>query len=311
MRVLVDLAQLGTLRAVAASTGYSTSAVSQQLARLQAELGAPLVEPVGRRLVLTPAGIAFLPHARAALAALDAGRGELGGEGPLRGLVRVAGYATSVLRDIAPATRRLRERHPGLEVHIQEREPDEIRTLLAEDAIDVGVVYDHSLTPHPGLGEPFAVAPLQLAVHARERRAAPAIIGDPDTVWIANSRAADEDEIIRRLTASSDVVPRIHHHIDSIRLVTQLVADGHGAALIADDTERHPAVRYVELDGLAGTRRSYTVTRPGRERWRLAAAVIDELRAPLGTPAASAVSGRAATPSAAGAPTDSRPARSR
>ncbi len=280
MRVLVDLSELGTLRAVAAATGYSTSAVSQHLARLQAELGAALVEPVGRRLVLTPAGLAFLPHARTALAELDAGRGELRDEGPLRGLVRVAGYATSVLRDIAPAVRRLRERHPALEVRMQEREPDEIRTLLAEDAIDVGVVYDHSLTPHRGLPEPFAAAPMQLAVHPAERRAGREIIGDPETVWIANSRATDEDEIIRQLTAPADVVPHIAHHIDSIRLVTQLVAEGHGVALIADDTERHPAVRYVDVDGLAGTRRSYTITRPGRERWHLVAAVIDEIQAP-------------------------------
>ncbi|MFJ9543832.1 LysR family transcriptional regulator [Streptomyces sp. NPDC101225] len=65
MRVLVELAEHGTLRAAADVTGYSTSAVSQQLAVLQRSLGVVLVEPVGRTLALTPAGRAFLPRTRA------------------------------------------------------------------------------------------------------------------------------------------------------------------------------------------------------------------------------------------------------
>ncbi len=278
LRVLVDLAELGTLRAVAASTGYSTSAVSQQLARLQAELGQAIVEPVGRRLELTPAGRAFLPHARAVLGELEAARGRLADDGPLEGTVRVAGYATSILRHIAPAVRALRAEHPGVDVRMEEREPGEIRALLAADAIDIGVVYDHSLLPRGGSRPPYAESPMLLAVHPGDRREGAVIIADPGTAWIANSRATDDDEIIARLVAPTGLVPRIDHHIDSIQLVTQLVADGHGSALVAADAAGHEGVRYVELGGLAGTRRSFTVTRPGREAWREIAALIAFIR---------------------------------
>lgn len=269
LRVLVDLADLGTLRAVAAATGYSTSAVSQHLARLQNELGLTLVEPIGRRLALTPAGQALLPHARNALTELEAARGELDSIGPLRGVIRVAGYATAVLRHITPAVGALRQQHPDLDIRIEEREPDEIRTLLAQDAIDVGIVYDHSLVPRPGLGRPYATARMLLAVHPADKRPWRDVVADVDTVWIANSRASDDDEVIHHVTASAGVAPRIHHHIDSIELVTQLVADNHGTALVAADATRHPAVRYLDLDGAAGDRRSYTTTRPGREHWPL------------------------------------------
>src|SRR5690348_1080878 len=146
LRVLVELADHGTLRAVADVTGYSTSAVSQQLAALQRATDAVLVEPAGRRLALTPAGRAFLPHARTVLATLDAARGDLVG-GPPVGEVRLAGYASALALDVVPAVARLRERHPGLTVAIQEREPDEVLALLAEDAVDVGLVYDFSLVP--------------------------------------------------------------------------------------------------------------------------------------------------------------------
>ncbi|MEY4174720.1 MAG: hypothetical protein RI900_1885, partial [Actinomycetota bacterium] len=71
LRVLVELADRGTLREVAATTGYSASAVSQHLASLQRELGVRLTEPVGRLLALTPVGRDFVPLARAALAAVE------------------------------------------------------------------------------------------------------------------------------------------------------------------------------------------------------------------------------------------------
>ena len=77
LRVLVELAERGTLRAVAAATGYGTSAVSQQLAGLERAAGARLVEPDGRRLRLTPAGKSLLPHARRILVAIDEAKTDL------------------------------------------------------------------------------------------------------------------------------------------------------------------------------------------------------------------------------------------
>ena len=50
LKVLVELSRLGTMSAVAAATGYGTSAVSQQLAALQREAGVPLLESAGRRV---------------------------------------------------------------------------------------------------------------------------------------------------------------------------------------------------------------------------------------------------------------------
>ncbi|MFH9089732.1 LysR family transcriptional regulator [Streptomyces sp. NPDC017673] len=282
MRVLVGLADHGTLRAVADVTGYSTSAVSQHLAALQRSLDVVLVEPVGRRLAFTPAGRALLPHARAMLAAFDAARGDLRPEGPLTGQVRLAGYATGLARHVIPALTVLRARHPDLTVTMEEREPAEARALLDRDETDIGLVYDLSLVPRDIPAAAYSHVPIDLVVAATEDRAPEEIIIDPTTNWIVNSRGSDDAELVHRVTARYGVSPRIHHRIDSLDLVVRLTAAGLGTALMAADGPRHPHVRHLPLHGAAGYRRSYALTRPGRQDWCANAAVVAAITAAQG-----------------------------
>src|SRR3954471_14064225 len=72
LRALVELSRLGTMTAVATSTGYGTSAVSQQLAALERQVGTRLLESHGRRVRLTPAGRRLAEHGRTILAAVTA-----------------------------------------------------------------------------------------------------------------------------------------------------------------------------------------------------------------------------------------------
>jgi DNA-binding transcriptional LysR family regulator len=277
LRVLVELADHGTLRAVADVTGYSTSAVSQQLAALQRDCGVVLVEPAGRRLALTPAGRALLPHAREVLARLDAARGDLDPAGEPVGTVRLAGFASALVRHVVPAVARLRVRHPRLDVTMAEREPQEVEELLAHDEVDVGLVYDFSLVPRGPAGVLFEEVPMSLVVPAGEHRGLAELLTDPATGWITNSRAPDDDELIARVGARVGARPRIAHRIDSLDLVVRIVAAGLGVALIAGDGPRTDGARYVDLAGEAGTRRGYARTRPGRESWSANAALVDAL----------------------------------
>jgi len=56
LKLLLELSRLGSMREVAEATHVTTSTVSQQIAALAREAGAPLIEPDGRRVRLTPAG---------------------------------------------------------------------------------------------------------------------------------------------------------------------------------------------------------------------------------------------------------------
>src|ERR671918_300323 len=71
LRLLRELADRGTIAAVAQALDYTPSAVSQQLSALEREVGAPLLEKAGRRLRLTDAGLALVEHAAALLARDD------------------------------------------------------------------------------------------------------------------------------------------------------------------------------------------------------------------------------------------------
>src|SRR5690242_5561856 len=90
LRLLRELDERGTLGAVAASLGYSPSAVSQQLAVLEKEAGVPLLEKAGRGVRLTDAGRLLSRHAGVLLAAAEAARADLASlTGEVRGTVRV------------------------------------------------------------------------------------------------------------------------------------------------------------------------------------------------------------------------------
>src|SRR5580692_46126 len=89
LRLLRDLAHLGTIAAVAQARAYTPSAVSQQLAALQRDAGVPLLEHTGRRVSLTPAGAALAGQTEEILALLERAAAGLaaartGLAGPLR-----------------------------------------------------------------------------------------------------------------------------------------------------------------------------------------------------------------------------------
>jgi DNA-binding transcriptional LysR family regulator len=289
MRVLVELDRRGTLGAVAEATGYSKSAISQQLAALQRAVGVPLAERVGRRLRLTPAGRVLLPPASQLLARVEAARGTLDPGAEPVGEVRVAAFASLLTGSVLRAIRELSARHPRLAISLQEREPREVDIMLTDDEVDVGLVYDYSLVPryrpdHAAV-RLIAERPMALIVPSGRpdgRDEGPAgILGGGRAEWITNSRGSDDDELLRRVTAAHGATARVAHRIDSLGLITELVAAGIGVGLMVSDGPAHPGVRYVDLAGAAGSRRVYACTRPGRAAWRNNATVVSAVAAAL------------------------------
>ena len=140
LRLLRELADRGTIAAVAQALDYTPSAVSQQLSALEREVGAPLLEKAGRRLRLTDAGLALVEHAAALLARAEQAEAELERlQGELRGTVRMAAFQTAALAFLADLLRRVAERHPGLRVEYVEDEPENALPALALGELDLVV----------------------------------------------------------------------------------------------------------------------------------------------------------------------------
>ena len=145
--MLLRLSQVGSMREVAEQLDVTTSTVSQQIAALAREVRTPLLEPVGRRVRLTPAGQRLADHAITILAAVDAARNDLDPTADPAGTVRVAGFATAIRRSLLPLMSDLSTHHPNVRLKIYEHEPIEADSLLSRDEVDLVLTYDYNLAP--------------------------------------------------------------------------------------------------------------------------------------------------------------------
>src|SRR6476469_9186462 len=147
LEMLLELSRLGSMRAVAGTLHVTTSTVSQQIASLAHEVRAPLTEPEGRRVRLTPAGRRLADHAVTILAAIEAARRDLDPTAPPAGTVRVAAYASAFRQMLLPVVRILAGQWPEVRLRLFEHEPAEALALLAADEIDLALTYDYNLAP--------------------------------------------------------------------------------------------------------------------------------------------------------------------
>ncbi|SCG63556.1 LysR family transcriptional regulator [Micromonospora halophytica] len=287
LRLLRELARLGSMREVAEDLGVTTSTVSQQLAVLSREVGATLIEPQGRRVRLTPAGRRLAEHAVTILAAVDAARLDLDPAAEPTGTVRVAGFATAVRRSLLPVAADLAARHPRVRLRIHEHEPAEAYALLAADDVDLALTYDYHLAPAP-VDRAVEVIPLwstawSLGVPAPAPQpggsAADVFAPFREHDWIVNSRNTADEVVVRAVAAMAGFEPRIEHRADSLELVQDLIVAGLGVGLLPADQPTIPGVRLLPLAGPEVVLRSYAVTRRGRAAWPPLALILTLLRA--------------------------------
>ncbi len=151
LRLLREVRARGTISAAAAALGYSTSAVSQQLAVLEREVGAPLFQKAGRNIRLTAAGHALADRADALLRDVEAAEAELAEivAGRLAGVVRVAAFQSAVLRIVAPAVKMLAADHPDIVVEVTEAEVEQAAPALRLQQLDVVVGDEYDDQPRP------------------------------------------------------------------------------------------------------------------------------------------------------------------
>lgn len=284
LRALVELSRRGTMGAVAAATGYGTSAVSQQLAALEKQVGVPLLEASGRRVRLTPAGRRLADHGVGILAAVTTAELDVAARTAPHGVVRIAGHTMALQNFLIPAIPMLARSFPEVWLELHEGEPPEVMALLDDEQIDLGFVYEYSLVPrnwrHPQTL--LHRSPMVLAVPADadvpDRIRTPADLQPfRDFPWIANSRDSADDELTNRLCALGGWTPTIRHRADSLDLVIDLVLAGQGISVLVADAAAAQRVRTIALDLADVERRMWSVVRAGTGSWPATAAVIDEV----------------------------------
>lgn len=284
LRVLVDLHRLGTMRAVAKATGYGTSTVSVQLAALEKQVGAVLLERVGRTVRFTPAGRRLVEHAEQILTAVEAAQADVGPRGGPGGLLRIAASASVLSADLIPVAARLRTTHPALRLEMQEREPDEVAELLAADEVDLGFAYDYNVVPRfvedGTTVRHICSTPILLAVPAGKFgpiRTIEDLRLLKDEPWVANSRGVDDTELVEFLCGMAGFAPAVAHRADSLGLALDFVAADLGVALVPAFVPPRDEIEMLPLPADIARRRMFAVTRPGRHAWPAIALVVEEV----------------------------------
>src|SRR6476660_1463455 len=143
LRVLREVAYRGSFSAAAEALDYTQSAVSQQIATLEAETGVALLERHPRGVTLTAAGQTLVRHAEGILARLEAAEGALAAIAGLRGgRLRMASFASAGATLMPLAIANFTTSYPDVELTLAEGEPEEIVPRLRAGELDLALLFE-------------------------------------------------------------------------------------------------------------------------------------------------------------------------
>jgi DNA-binding transcriptional LysR family regulator len=141
LRHFVLVAQHGTFTAAASHAHVTQPALTASIKRLEAQMGARLLDRGRGGATLTTAGEALLPRARAALSAVEEGRRAVAEViGLTVGSVRVGAGATVCTYYLPRTLAKFRARHPGVQISLREANPDDLLDALEDGALDLVIL---------------------------------------------------------------------------------------------------------------------------------------------------------------------------
>ncbi|MGW4441821.1 LysR family transcriptional regulator [Streptomyces sp. NPDC004682] len=298
LRVLVEVAHAGSIAEAARTLAFTPSALSQQIAKLEAELGARLLERRPGGVVPTPVGAVLVEHGERVIGALRQARTAVDtalGVQPRH--LALGSFATAAQTLVPAALAELKSRYPDAELSLVDIEPPDGYGLVTSGDLDALITHRYPglpQVPHPGLERrPLLADPLRLVLlpnHQLARhteRDGIALDRLTDETWISGAPGIPNRVCLQHLAHQAKFEPRVAYESADYHVILALVAAGLGIALVPEsvlaDTDRS-RVAVCELRGLAPVRETAVVHR------RRPTVLVRELTAFLRT-AADAVSG--------------------
>lgn len=283
LRILRELADRGTVAATARAMDMTPSAVSQQLKVLAREAGVDLLEPDGRRVRLTDAGLALVVRAESVLGELDRARAEMDRyrSTPV-GVVRLTLFPSAAELLLPGVLRRTR----AAGVRVTASDADLPGTELPAMLADADIVVAHRDERASPLGGPRIASrvlmrePIDLVVPLGHPLAAAGRVDATqlaDLDWISVRDGFPVDDVLRSLATLTGVQPRVVQRINDFHTIQAMVAADLGVALVTRHAVTHPGVRGLEIVGVLAARILEVAIRPGAERRPAVAAVLRAL----------------------------------
>ena len=273
LKVLSEVLGRGSFSAAAEALSYTQSAVSQAVARLEAELGATLVVRDRRGVRPTAAGATLAEHAEAIFAQVEAAEADLAAVLGVRGgRLRVASFpsAGATLMPLAVAT--FRRRHPEVSLTLAEGEPEEIAPRLRAGEFDLALLFEFpGVRERAGVGLRSVVLledPMHVALpaaHALAVKPELTLADLRDEDWVQTSASSPCARHVVRSCLAAGYEPNATFESDDYETVQGLVAAGVGVALIPRLalTRVHPGIVVRALAPRSPARKVVAATMAG------------------------------------------------
>jgi DNA-binding transcriptional LysR family regulator len=237
LRYLVALADERHFTRAAEREHIAQPALSQQIRRLEDEVGLPLVDRTTRKVAITQAGQLLVGRARRILAEVEAASAELqqlrGIEG---GRVVVGTMHTMGPVDVSLILAIFHQRHPAVELTVREQSSEELAEMLREDELDLAFlsvterVESHGLGLHQLVSEELVVLLPRAHPLAKRRRVRMAELEHEE--FISYRPGARLRELLLAAGAYAGFEPRITFESNESERIRRLVARGMGVAIL-------------------------------------------------------------------------------
>lgn len=239
---LRTVATQGSVVAAATTLGFTPSAVSQQVKRLEREIGVALLERAGRGVILTEAGTRLVVASAPILADVERLRADVHGaaEGArVVGEVRIAAFSTVVRGLVILVLADLASRHPDLRLPLRESEPWETIALVASGQRDLGIVHRWGgvalAMPDQLVATPLFTDVADVILRRDHPLATRAVLRPEELAgeaWVATFEATICRQWLRRLFDGVPNAPRIVHESMEFENHIELARAGLAVALV-------------------------------------------------------------------------------
>ena len=138
--------RIGNLSMAAESLGYSQSAVTIQIRKLEEELGVHLFDRIGHRLSITDQGRRFLPYAERIIEEMKLARLAMEPASELQGTLRIGAVESVMMYYVNRIVKVMHELHPKVSVRLFTGTPEELFAMLDSDRVDLIYVLEKPLS---------------------------------------------------------------------------------------------------------------------------------------------------------------------
>jgi DNA-binding transcriptional LysR family regulator len=286
MRVLREVIWRGSFSAAAEALHLSQSAVSQQIAVLEREVGMPLLERTSEGPKLTPAGEALMDHGDAVIARLEEAERELAQIAGLEGgRLRLASFPTASATLMTRALSLFRQRFPNIELEFQEDEPEDSFPSLKRGEFDLAVVFDYPMFPlefgRDVESELIYEEPMRVALPPGHPLAAAKSVRIEDLAdedWLCGELPSSCRDQVLQICRDAGFEPRISFQSEDYEVIKGFVAAGLGVTVLPELAGGHPGIELRDVRGARPIRRIWAVTRESESRSPAAEQMLAILR---------------------------------